>query len=113
MKKTLQNTTIFGSINMRIPMRQHYKSRNPLLQRRRLLEPFSTDTWFSTVTSYEGYNCAQIFVGEKSKYVRHYGMRSEGSGPDALLDFFRDEGVPISITRDNSKCKQVIYGMTI
>jgi hypothetical protein len=51
MKKTIQNTTRYGSINMRFPMRQHYKSRNPLLQRRRLLEPFSTDTWFSTVTS--------------------------------------------------------------
>ena len=84
-------------------MRQHYKSRNPLLQRKRLMEPFSTDTWFSTVTSYEGYNCAQIFVGNNSKYVKHYGMRSEGSGPDALLEFFRDAGVPISITRDNSK----------
>ena len=27
--KTFQNTTRYGSINMRIPMRQHYKSRNP------------------------------------------------------------------------------------
>jgi hypothetical protein len=30
-------------------------------------------------------------------------MRSESSGPEALLDFFRQEGVPTSITRDNSK----------
>jgi len=67
MKKTLQNTTRYGSINMRIPMRQHYKARNPLLSRRRILEPYATDTWFSTTTSYEGYNCAQIFAGVKSK----------------------------------------------
>ena len=43
MKKTLQNTTRYGSLNMRIPMRQNYKSRNPLLQRRRFLEGAATD----------------------------------------------------------------------
>jgi hypothetical protein len=101
--KTIQNTTQYGSINMRIPMRQHFKSRNPILQRRRFNEPYSTDTWFSTTTSYEGYNCAQIFHGVKSKVTSHYGMARESQGPDALLDFFRQEGVPISITRDNSK----------
>jgi hypothetical protein len=101
--KTFQNTTRYGSINLRVPMRQHYKSRNPLLQRRRLMEPFATDTWFSTVTSYEGYNCAQVFFGIKSKYVRHFGMKSESDGPTVLLDFFRQEGVPLSLIRDNSK----------
>ena len=30
-------------------------------------------------------------------------MKTESNGPEALLDFFRQEGVPISITRDNSK----------
>jgi hypothetical protein len=42
MEKTLQNTTStrYGSINLRIPMRQHYKSRNPILQRRRINEPY-------------------------------------------------------------------------
>jgi hypothetical protein len=54
MQKTLENTTQYGSINMRVPMQQHYKSRNPILQRRRINEPYATDTWFSTVTSYEG-----------------------------------------------------------
>ena len=93
MKKTLQNTTRFGSINMRIPMRQHYKARNPILQRRRIMEPYATDTWFSTIQSYEGYNCAQIFYGTNSKVTSHYGLRSEQSGPQALLDFFRQEGV--------------------
>jgi len=103
MKKTLQNTTRYGSINMRIPVRQHYKARNLLLSRRRILEPYATDTWFSTTTSYEGYNCAQIFAGVKSKTVSQYGMKSENDGPAALLNFFRQEGVPLSIIRDNSK----------
>ena len=102
MVKTLENTTQYGSINMRVPMQQHYKSRNPLLQRRRINEPYATDTWFSTVTSYEGYNSAQIFYGIKSGFTSHYGMQRETQGPEALLDFFRNEGVPISITHDNS-----------
>jgi len=84
-------------------MRQHYKARNPILQRRRINEAYATDTWFSTVTSYEGYNCAQIFYGYKSKMVSHYGMKRQSDGPDILLDFFRQEGVPLSITRDNAK----------
>ena len=61
------------------------------------MEPFATDTWFSKVTSFEGYNCCQLFVGEKSKQIYNYSMVSEASGPQALLDFFREIGVPISI----------------
>ena len=101
--KTLRNTTQYGTINMRLPMRTHFKSRNPILQRRRIMEPYATDTWFSTTPSYEGYNCAQIFYGINSHHVSHYGMASESDGPAALLDFFRQEGVPLSITRDNSR----------
>ena len=103
LKKTFECTTRYGTINTRIPLRQHLKSRNPLLQRRRLLEPYATDTWFSVVTSYEGHNCAQIFTGIKSTHTRHYGMARETQGPDTLLEFFRQEGVPLSIRRDNSK----------
>ena len=88
---------------MRIPMRQHYKSRNPILQRKRFMEPVATDTWFSSVTSYKGYNCTQSFFGTKSKTMSHYGMKREGEGPDKLLDYFRQEGVPISLISDNAK----------
>ena len=103
MRQTLKNTTRYGSINMRIPMRQHYKTRNPILQRRRFNEGAATDTWFSTVTSYEGYNCVQSFYGVKSKTMSHYGMQNESQGPQALQDYFRQEGVPLSMIRDNAK----------
>ena len=103
MQATLKNTTRYGAINMRIPMRQHYKSRNPLLNRRRILEGVATDTWFSSVTSYEGYNCAQAFYGIKSRTMSHYGMKTESNGPSALEDYFRQEGVPLSMLRDNAK----------
>jgi len=32
-----------------------------------------------------------------------YGMQRETQGPEALLDFFRQEGVPLSIIHYNSK----------
>ena len=35
--------------------------------------------------------------------MSHYGFQTESEGPDCLLDFFRKEGVPISILNDNSK----------
>ena len=84
-------------------MRHHYKSRNPLLNRRRINEPYASDTWFSTVPSYEGYSSAQVFYGVKSGMISHYGMQRETQGPEALLEFFRQEGVPLTITHDNSK----------
>jgi hypothetical protein len=67
------------------------------------MEPWATDTWFSKTTSYEGYNCAQIFVGQNSMRIQQYGLVSESQGPDALLDFFRNIGVPLSMRRDNAK----------
>jgi len=103
MEATLKNTTQYGHINMRIPMQQHVKSRNTILQRHRFQEPYATDTWHSTITSYEGYNSCQVFVGIKSTVTSHYGLQRESQGPEALLDFFRQEGVPLSLTRDGSK----------
>ncbi len=67
------------------------------------MEEYATDTWFWNVKSYEGFRCNQIFYGCKSRKFVNYGMHSEASGPEALLDFFRQEGVPISIRSDNSK----------
>ncbi|MEM7375767.1 MAG: hypothetical protein AAF587_44660, partial [Bacteroidota bacterium] len=103
LKKTLECTTQFGVISGHFPMQVHHKSRNPLLQRRRINEDYATDSWFSTVTSYEGHNGAQAFLGIQSKFMSHYGFKTESEGPECLLDFFRKEGVPISILSDNSK----------
>ena len=35
--------------------------------------------------------------------MSHYGFKTESEGPDCMLDFFRKEGVPISILSDRSK----------
>ena len=104
--KTIENTTAVGNVNTRFPMKQHYMTRNPLLQRRRFTEDAATDTRFATVTSYEGYNCAQVFVGIKTHCEHNYGMARESDGPEALLEYFRQEGVPTGLIRDNSKMQQ-------
>ena len=93
MKDTLRHNTMAGRLSRSVPMRKHYKSSNPLLARNRLREGCATDTIFSKVTSFEGYNCAQRFVGIDSKYRYIHGMKSEKHGPEAMLDFFRQEGV--------------------
>ena len=103
MRETFRNTTQLGTTNTRhLPMKKHYKNRNPLLQSRRLNEGYATDTMFSTITSYEDYNCAQVFVGLESKKISLYGLRKESQAPKALLDFLRQDGVPLSLSSDNA-----------
>jgi len=48
------------------------------------------------------------FLQASSQKVYQYGMKSETDGPAALLNFFRQEGVPLSIIRDNSKMQTSI-----
>ena len=107
-ERTLKATTQLGTISTKIPMKAHVKSRNPLLTTNRLFEEWLSDTWFFNIKSFEGYWSCQLFGGRKSKRLANYGMQTESNGPDALLDFFREIGVPISIRRDNS-CMQTSY----
>ena len=79
MKDTLRHNTMAGRLSRSVPMRKHHKSRNPLLARNRLREDYATDTIFSKVTSFEGYNCAQGFIGIDSKYRYIHGMKSENT----------------------------------
>ena len=102
-QKTLEATTQLGRYSTHVPLRPHYKMRNPILTKVRLMEGWATDTWFFRITSYEGYNCSQAFVGINSKRTFLYGMITESNGPDALLEFFREIEVPLSIRRDNAK----------
>ena len=90
-------------MNLHTLMIRHIKSRNPIFQHCCINDPYAKEAWFSVATSYEGYNCAQIFYGTSSKVISNYGLENESDGPNVLLDFFRKEGVPLSITRDNSK----------
>ena len=103
-RRTFNCTTqlAMGSV-MRLPFCQHHKSCTPQLNVPRLAETFSKDTMFSSIPGLGGITCAQLFCGRKSKFTKMYGIRTESEGPDALLDFMRDNGAPQALCSDNSK----------
>ena len=101
--RTLQATTQLSKNFLRLPLRRHFKSREPILNRNRLAEEYCTDTFFSETKSIEGKMAAQIFVGRKSFYTKVYGMFAEREAPTALSDFIRDVGAPRGIHSDNAK----------
>ena len=111
--KIFNNTTQLGSMNLRIPMRGRVKSRNKILQIHCINELYATDTWFSTTTSYKGYNCAHIFYDTRSKVISHYGLATESDRPNELLDF---SGRKVSHYQSQDTiqiCSLLLFGMTI
>ena len=58
-KHTIAATTQYAKNVLRLPMRQHFKSRFPSLNVRRLREPYATDTFFSSERSIDGL-CATV-----------------------------------------------------
>ena len=84
-------------------MRMHYKSLFSMLRQRRLNETQATDTYFSSHRSIEGYTCAQVYYGLKSKRLAIYGMRTKGEFLDTYRDFIRDVGAPHTLRRDNAR----------
>lgn len=104
MKKTLDATTMLAKNYLNLPLRRHFKSRYPQLNRNRLRERYSTDTFFSSVPAIlTGATCAQIFVGAHSTYTAVYPMRNESHGPEILETFIANVGAPYHLMNDNAK----------
>ena len=76
-QQTLNHTTLLAKNHMRIPMRRHFKSREPVLNRNRLAETYATDTFFAETTAIDGSTCAQLFTGCKSYFTKVFGMKKE------------------------------------
>lgn len=102
-KKTFEITTQLAKMDIRLPLRRHYKSRYPQAQVKRLNETFSTDTFFASQTGIKGQTMVQLFCGNTSGLVAPYGMCRESEGPTKLVEFVHDWGAPDRIHRDNSK----------
>ena len=102
-KKTFEVTTQLAKVDIRLPLRRHFKSRFPQANVNRLHETFSTDTIFASTKAINGESVAQLFVGNKSQLVVPYGMSKESEGPTKLQEFVRDWGAPDRLHRDNSK----------
>jgi hypothetical protein len=102
-QKTLEATTQMANNTLRLPLRQHYKSRFPALNCRRLREVFATDTFFSSEKALGGATCAQIYVGKTSHLTVVFAMKTESQMADTLQDFIRQWGAPNGLLSDNSK----------
>ena len=102
-KKTMSATTQYANNYLRLALRQHYKSREPLLNCRRLAEIMCTDTFFATVKALGGDVCAQMYAGKKSYLTEALGMQEESSFVGTLLDFIRKWGAPMALLSDNAK----------
>ena len=101
---TLKVTTQLAKNHVRLPLRHHFKSRFPQLNKNRLRETYSTDTIFSSVPAINtNETCMQIFCGKVSKFSRGYGMKSENQGVQALEDFVTEVGAPYRMLNDNAK----------
>jgi len=97
-EKTLVVTTRLAKNHLLLPLRHHFKSRYPQLNRNRLRETCSTDTIFSStpaINTNETY--MQIFCGKVSKFRRGYSMTNESHGVKALEDFVLEVGVPYNL----------------
>ena len=103
-EKTVQCTTQLAKNYFRLPLRQHYKSRFPQLNKNRLREIYCTDTFFSSVPALKtNSTCMQIFVGRESMYTKVYPMTSESEGPTMLETFIADVGAPYTMKSDNAQ----------
>ena len=76
--ETLKRTTQLARYIQIFPMRKHIKSMFQMLRKKRVNEVHSTDTYFSSVKSVEGYNMAQVFYGCTSGTIHIYAMKSKG-----------------------------------
>ena len=102
-RETLKRTTQLAKTVIRFPMRKHFQSRFKMLWQQRLNEVVSTDTYFSSTRSIEGYFCAQAFYGCTSRFIEIYGMRTESEFPSVYKDFLREKGIPHTLRRDNAR----------
>ena len=101
--KTFENSTQHAKNYLQLPLKKHFKSRFPVLNRPRLTETYCTDTFFSSTPGIGGINCAQVFVGKSSNFGQIYGMKSESQGSEALEEFISEIGAPHHLHSDNAQ----------
>ena len=73
-----------------------------MLREKRVNETHSTDTYFSSVKSVEGYNMAQAFYGCTSGTIHVYGMKSKGEFYKVYQDHIKEVGIPHTLRQDYS-----------
>ena len=82
---------------------RQFSTNDRMLRYKRIESQFFTDTFFVTAKgkSSRGNTCAQIFVSDKG-FVAIYPMESKGDFLNALHQFCKEVGVPVSLVVDPS-----------
>ena len=104
-EKTMKATTQYVRNSLRLPMRQHFKTRNRALFVNRLRETVCTDTFFSSVKALNGETCVQLYVGKTSALTEVFGMTSESQMYETLQDFIIKWGAPNCLFSDGAKAE--------
>ena len=104
-RKTLECMTQLATYRDVGRLREHKKARYPMLNRRRLMEKYATDTWYASTKNISGATCCQIFTGMTSYFTYVVGMQSESEEPTALKALIRQIGAPFAMRNDNSTIK--------
>ena len=76
-RETIKRTTQLAIYVLIFPMSKHIKSMFQMLRIKRINETQSTDTYFSSEKSIEGYNITQAFYGCTSGAIHVYSMKSK------------------------------------
>jgi len=94
LKATCKISTQLGSVDVRYPMRRHFKSRIAGVNVNRIHKTFSTDTMFAKKESVAvgGETCCQVYVGNTSTLTAIYGMKREGEDLATLEQFVIEWG---------------------
>ena len=107
-KRTFDATTQYymqiDCKNRTVPC-DHYRSQVPSLRYPRQTEAVATDTFFPSVTSYQGNTCSQFFNGLRSNRWEVFPMKSKSQNATALQDYIRKVGVPDILKSDNAQSK--------
>ncbi|CAJ1951560.1 unnamed protein product [Cylindrotheca closterium] len=83
-------------------MRDHLKSRLPMLRLQRRNETNFLDTFKSSVTSVRGYKYFNLFAAEKSLYDNVHLMMRKSDSPATIKDHFLCAGAPHTLKSDNA-----------
>jgi hypothetical protein len=105
----LDHTTQFARLDIRIPLRKHFKCRFPAANVSRLNEVVATDTYFLDTPALDngimgqgGTNMVQLFCGCSRLLTAVYPMRHENNIAVTLQDFIRHYGSPNALFSDNA-----------
>ncbi|MGL4933427.1 MAG: hypothetical protein ACRC4P_08975, partial [Aeromonas sp.] len=105
-KLTFKNTTQYARNSVRLPFRNHYKSRFPALNVKRRNEPVATDTVWADIPAIDnGATAAQVFVGRYTYVTDVYGCRSDAEFAGLLEDNIRQRGAMELLISDGAKAE--------